>query len=67
MPKSKWISVYKKLPPVGKEVLVCAVVGRLAIDYRYSNADEVAPTEFCNYSVAFWQPLPSRPEEFREN
>lgn len=63
MPKEKWISVYDKLPPVGKEVLVCTVAGRLAVDYRYSNF--VEPTEFCDYSVAFWQPLPARPKEFQ--
>ena len=65
MPKTQWISVYDKLPPVGKEVLVCTVVGRLAVDYRYSNSEEISPTEFCNYSVAFWQPLPARPREFQ--
>ena len=61
----EWISVFDKLPPIDKEVLVWTISGQMAIDYRYSGSEEISPTEFCNYSVAFWQPLPERPKELQ--
>lgn len=59
----EWISVKDDLPPINQEVLVHSMLGRFAVDYRYSGAEEVGDSEFCHYAVDFWMPLPEPPKK----
>lgn len=59
----EWISVKDSLPPIDQQVLVYTLLGRFAVDYRYSGSDEVENSGFRYYAVDFWTPLPEPPKK----
>lgn len=71
MKKEKWISVNKKLPKEGEEVLVfapnCHIIGKKLIGVCFHEDDGVKWTVYdfteskLSELVTHWQPLPKEP------
>ena len=51
----EWISVAKRLPDVGVEVLVCSEIFGIHVDYYDGDA-------FGYFHVTHWMPLPNPPK-----
>lgn len=61
----RWISVYKRLPKIGQNVLIYTTDNSFAIDSRFTDPKDgyADPFEFTHNNAYYWRPLPEEPQE----